>query len=140
MIKVIAIEGKDDQKVIREYYTNPDTLCKAIEALFVYEAKTPYFFGVAYLEIDGFIMCNDEIKEYCDENNPTIEICKSILLAKAEAGMKMKRIGHVDVWEDHEINVDKGFLYGFLDGKKTEDNPCYNQGFQSGTKCRVKRR
>jgi hypothetical protein len=135
MIKVIAIEGKDKQKTVMEYYTHPHGLREAIGALHWYQAKTPNWEGTAYLQIDGVFVCDDQITEFFKKDTPTINSCEAFLLSIADDMISQSKMGGEGVRELNEREVDKGFLVGYFGREKKENSPYYNQGYQSGRRC-----
>ena len=138
MVKVIAIEGRDEERTIREFYTSPTTFCVAVSEFHKYKVSNPYWVGVPYIEIDGVKICDDDMEEYFKGCQPTIKVCELILNSLSDAMMKQQRMGQGRVWESTEREVDKGFLAGYFGGEKKEDSPYYNQGYQSGIKCAAK--
>jgi hypothetical protein len=135
MIKVQSIEHRDKQETVMEYYTHPHGLREAIEALHWYQVKTPNWEGTAYLQIDGVCVCDDQIAEFFKGKTPTINSCEAFLLAIADDMVKLSKMGEEGVRELNEQEVDRGFLAGFFGRDKRDDNPYYNQGYQSGRRC-----
>ena len=128
MIEIKTITNHSKQETYREYYTHPAGLQTAIIALKVLQKKMTPGFGLAYLKIDGVAMDDSELKGSSE----------MILQSVAAATLKQARMGQENVYEINEQEIDKGFLTGYRGVSKTKDNPYYNQGFQSGIKCKNK--
>lgn len=136
MIKVRSITHRDKQKTVMEYYTHPHGLREAIGALEWYLAKTEDWEGTAYLKIDGVLVCDEQLTEFFNDKTPTIKSCESFLLSIADDMIKQSKMGEEDVWELNEQEIDRGFLDSYLGKENDSDNPYYNQGYQSGQRCK----